>query len=494
MVEQLGGAILSDLSIIHAFAAQLPAGAIETLASNSAVRWISLDAPVTSSSQSAKKAPTPASAKNYYLETLRHNELIKSHPSLTGQGIGVAVIDSGISTSKDFSMLTRIPSFNPLATSDNDKYGHGSHVGGIIAGNGYESGGLLKGIAPGVNLIALKISDDVGRAYESDTVKAIQWIYENRAQYNIRVVNLSINSTAESSYHTSPFNAAVEVLWFNGIVVVTSSGNKGGGLGGNTANAAPANDPFIITVGAADERSTTSRSDDTVANYTAFGTTRDGHVKPELVAPGSNIYSVLSSSSDWGKLYPSRVALSYYFVLSGTSMAAPMVTAAVALLLQDEPNLTPDQVKYRLINTGSQIVVGGNGSNQITASYLDINAAVNGTTTQSANTGLVASQLFWSGDNPVAWNSVNWNSVNWNSVNWNSVNWNSVNWNSVNWNSAVLENSTSKRAGVDDENADEPTWEVPAWPSAEETNPDETETPSVPWQPQYRVFVPMVNR
>jgi len=127
-----------------------------------------------------------------------------------------------------------------------------------------------------------------------------------------------------------------------------------------------------------------------------------------------------------------------YFKMSGTSMAAPVVAGAAALLLQDEPNLSPDQVKYRLIATantnwgGYNPAVGG-------APYLDVYAAVKGTTNQSANNGLQASQLLWSGSQPITWNSVNWNSVNWNSVNWNSVNWNSVNWNSVNWNSSYQE-------------------------------------------------------
>lgn len=179
-------------------------------------------------------------------------------------------------------------------------------------------------------------------------------------------------------------------------------------------------------------------------------------------------------------------------------MAAPMVTGAVALLLQDEPNLTPDQVKYRLMNTGTAMPLSASKGNGPTSgwdvTYINIQAAVNGTTTQSANTGIVASQLLWSGNNPVAWNSVNWNSVNWNSVNWNSVNWNSVNWNSVNWNSAVLEGSTGRAAGIDGENADETTWTVPAWPTQEQIDQIEAETPDEPWQPQHRMFVPMITR
>jgi serine protease AprX len=174
--------------------------------------------------------------------------------------------------------------------------------------------------------------------------------------------------------------------------------------------------------------------DDAIAGYSAAGITLDGFAKPDIYAPGSHIVSALSKNSSWDDLDPSRCQMNCaYYQVSGTSMAAPMVTGTVALLLQDEPGLTPDQVKYRLLNTAGSI----KDSNRVLWPYLNTYNSVTDTTTQSANTGLQASQLLWTGDQPVVWGSVAWNSVAWNSVAWNSVAWNSVAWNSVAWNSVA---------------------------------------------------------
>ena len=489
-VHRLGGRVLKQLPIIGAFAAQLPAGALPQLAADPAVRWISLDAPVASADDDPVEGEgrrTDPADTNHYLQTLRYTELPGGPAHFTGQGVGVAVVDSGISTDQDFANLTRIGSFNANSRTPNDVYGHGTHVAGIIGGSGAGSGGAVRGISPGVNLISVKISDETGMAYESDTLEALQWIYQHRAEYNIRVVNLSINTAQEASYHLSPLDAGVEFLWFNGIVVVASSGNRSTTDAAHAVMMAPANDPFIITVGATDEGGTGARADDSLAPYTAYGHTVDGYLKPEIAAPGSRIYSVLSGQSRWNKTYPDRVSPSgEYFRLSGTSMAAPMVAGAAALLLAAEPALTPDQVKFRLLHTGSSLPVLLDGVPQFELPYLDLYASLTAPTTEAANRDLVPSHLLlatladavdrtapgwnsvnwnsvnWNSVNwnSVNWNSVNWNSVNWNSVNWNSVNWNSVNWNSVNWNSAVLEDEAASAAGAGQ-------WLVPAWPAAE---------------------------
>ena len=382
-----------------------------------------------------------------YAQSIRATNLWNGTPRLQGQGVTVAVIDSGIAPHFDSQngllsdrVLARV-NFVSGTTSVDDTNGHGSHIAGTIAGNGARSGGKYVGIAPNANLVDVRVTDDQGRGSMSDVVAGIQWVYQNRNAYNIRVANLSLNSTVAESYHTSPLNAALEILWFNGVTVVVSSGNNGSSASGVIYP--PANDPFVITVGATDDRGTVAITDDLMPSFSAYGNTVDGFAKPDLVAPGRNIVSLLASDdSNLVLAHPNNgVAASNganYFRMSGTSMASAVAAGAVALLLQDEPNLTPDQVKYRLKATANKSW-SGYTAQKAGAGYLDIAAAVNGTTTLSANTNIAASQLLWTGTQPIVWGSVSWNSVSWNSVSWNSVSWNSVSWNSVSWNSVSWE-------------------------------------------------------
>jgi serine protease AprX len=369
---------------------------------------------------------------NVYNQVIGASQLWNTASKLQGKDVAIAVVDSGIYKTEDISGRIKVNmNFNPSYHDGNDRYGHGTFVAGIIAGSGKKSNGKYIGVAPKATLLNVRIADDQGMMYESDVIDSLQWVYDNKDKYHIRVANLSLNSTVAQSYHTSPLDAAIEVLWFNGIVVVASAGNNG-----TSTLYPPANDPFVITVGATDDKGTVSIADDTMATFSAYGVAESGLTKPELVAPGRMIAGLLPQND---KLSMSRAHASSridttYFKMSGTSVSAPMVSGAVAILLQDEPTLTPDQVKFRLMATANKNWAGYNPS-YAGAGYLDIYSAVNGTSTESANTGLLASQLLLTGSDPVAWNSVNWNSVNWNSVNWNSVNWNSVNWNSVNWNS-----------------------------------------------------------
>jgi serine protease AprX len=377
----------------------------------------------------------PATMLTAFNKAVRAVDVWNEAPGyLQGQGVGVAVVDSGVIKNSDLGVrVIRSVNFNNSYHDSSDRYGHGTFVASLVGGDGTASSGQYVGIAPRTNLINVRVSNDQGAALESDVVEGLQWILENKTPFNIRVVNVSLNSSVAQSYHTSPLDAAVEILWFNGIVVVVSAGNNG------TATLyPPANDPFVITVGATDDLGTPGLSDDQMATFSAYGVTESGFAKPDLVAPGRNIIGFLPENGKLtiGRLHPANRVNQHYFRMSGTSMAAPMVSGAVALLLQDEPGLNPDQVKYRLKATAVK-AAGWPAYNtaKAGAGYLDVFAAVHGTSQQSANTGQTASQLLWTGSEPITWGSVSWNSVSWNSVSWNSVSWNSVSWNSVSWNS-----------------------------------------------------------
>jgi serine protease AprX len=434
-VERLGGKILLPLGIINAFVAQMPASAASQVSALSSVRWVSPDAAMQETA--CTKCINTANLANIYNKSIRNERVWNSSPYRQGSGIGVAVVDSGINWQTDLYTImgaNRVVANVRFNTDYNqttfDNYGHGSHIAGIVGGNGRSSNGKYIGVAPLASIINVKVSNDDGSATASSVVAGLEWVLNNRDAYNIRVVNISFNSTVDESYHTSPLTAAVEILWFNKIVVVVSAGNNGTDI-----LYPPANDPFVITVGAVDDKGTPAITDDVVASFSAYSNKNGSLSKPDLVAPGKNIISLMGNQN--GNIpagHPLNKVSNDYFRMSGTSVAAPMVAGAAALLLEDEPNLTPDQVKYRLMATANKTWAGYSAL-KAGAGYLDVFAAVTGTTTQSANTGVEASQLLWTGVKPVTWSSVGWNSVGWNSVGWNSVGWNSVGWNSVGWNS-----------------------------------------------------------
>ncbi len=341
-----------------------------------------------------------------------------------GQGIAIAVVDSGISYHYDLSgsniFDNRIVYQENFVVGDTDTadiYGHGTDVSGILAGNGWWSSGskakvTFRGIAEKAKLINLRVLNNSGVGTDSAVIAAIARAIQLKSTYNIRVLNLSVGRPVMESYKTDPLCQAVERAWNAGIVVVVAAGNNGrdnsqGTQGYGTINS-PANDPYVITVGAMKTNGTPGKSDDTVASYSSKGPTLIDHIaKPDIVAPGNRIASILSGNSYLVKGFPANIVpWSYYttsstqsgslayFRQSGTSMAAPVVSGAAALLLQKDPTLTPDQVKARLMRTSSKIfpsmstavdpVTGNSYTSQydlftIGAGYLDVWAALNDT-------------------------------------------------------------------------------------------------------------------
>jgi len=297
-------------------------------------------------------------------------------------------------------------------------YGHGTHVAGIIGGNSQCSESNMtkqfRGIAPAVNIIALRALNAQGSGTDSAVIAAIDRAIALKTTYNIRVLNLSMGRGVKESYTLDPLCQAVERAWNAGIVVVASAGNMGryAATKGYGMISSPGNDPFIITVGALNDKLTTGRADDVMATFSSKGPTLVDHVvKPDLVAPGNGIVSAMAMGTTLtSTLRANAVARSYYisnglgnsssyFKLSGTSMAAPMVSGAAALLLHKNPNMTPNQVKARLMRTASKTFPRNSVSviNGVTyttyydaftvgAGYLDINSAL-------ANNDLVTTSL-----------------------------------------------------------------------------------------------------
>lgn len=368
-IKQQGGALQDvDISLIRARAYSIPAKAIAALVHNPNVAYISPDRPVSPTLDYANATIGAQTAFSY---------------GWTGAGIGVAIIDSGILNTKDLqtsgggSRIVYSQSFVPKVSSTTDQYGHGTHVAGIVGGNGAASTGVpyvktFRGVAPSANLINLRVLDANGAGTDSAVISAINSAIQLKSQYNIRVINLSLGRPVYESYTLDPLCQAVEQAWNAGIVVVVAAGNEGRNqtqaTDGYATITAPGNDPLVITVGAMKTMGTLTRSDDLIASYSSKGPTLIDHVvKPDLVAPGNRIISLETTKStilaDSGV---NLIPFSYYqnpankgnspdyYRLSGTSMAAPMVSATAALMLQKDATLTPETIKVRLMKTATK--------------------------------------------------------------------------------------------------------------------------------------------
>jgi serine protease AprX len=395
-VIRRGGQYKATHHIIHAASYRLNASQLTDLANDPDVVYISPDHPISSlgvltsgdgsgSSQGPGVSSLMASSLSinssspaqvdYFRETVHADSAISA--GWDGTGIGVAIIDSGIAVNEDFRKpLVYSQSFVPGDPSTTDKYGHGTHVAGIIVGSGSNSSSNSKyqfgGAAPSVSLINLRVLDANGNGTDSAVISAIERAIALKNVYNIRVINLSLGRPVFSSYTSDPLCDAVEDAWSAGITVVVAAGNEGrnnttGNLGYGTI-LAPGNDPYVITVGAMKSMQTASRNDDLIASYSSKGPTLIDHiVKPDILAPGNMVISVEAQGSTLATQYPANVVptsvYSYsgssnkpnrYFTLSGTSMSAPVVAAAVASLLEKNPYLSPDQLKARLMKTASK--------------------------------------------------------------------------------------------------------------------------------------------
>ena len=355
----VGGEVVRNLPVANSIALDLPNAALPFVAGSPLVVGVSLDRVVVGAMERTG-ATIGATA-------------VRQALGFDGSGVGVAIIDSGVAPSHDDLADPvlggqRVDAFVDLVngqTTPYDDYGHGTHVAGIIGGTGFDSGGARAGIAPGARLIVLKVLDDTGSGHISDVIAALDYVVANKDVLNIRIVNLSVATGVYESYETDPLTQAAKRAVDAGIVVVAAAGNNGRGPTGITQYGgitAPGNAPWVLTVGASSHMGTTDRADDTMAIFSSRGPGAiDYAAKPDLVAPGVGLES-LSDPASW--MYTARapyllngtVSTSYlpYLSLSGTSMAAPVVTGTVALMLQANPTLTPNAVKAILQYTAQE--------------------------------------------------------------------------------------------------------------------------------------------
>ena len=377
-VQDKGGVLKRNLDVIKGAHYSVPVESLDALADDPDVVYISPDRRLNGALDNTAAAV---------------NAKVAWQSGWDGTGIGVAVIDSGITYHSDLyntggsgGKLRIIYSQDFVGGGTNDYYGHGEHVAGIIAGSGKSSNystyaRTFKGIAPNANLINLRVLDQNGQGTDSGVIAAIQVAINLQSKLHIRVMNLSLGRQVFESYTLDPLCQAVEAAWKAGIVVVAAAGNYGRdnsmGTSGYATITSPSNDPYVITVGAMKTKGSALRSNSLIASYSSKGPTLLDHVvKPDIVAPGNRVVSLYApafinpATGLWTlellpQAYPQNlVTFSYYYPsldtiststdyysLSGTSMATPVVSGAVALLLQANGKLTPDQVKARLMKT-----------------------------------------------------------------------------------------------------------------------------------------------
>ncbi|HLZ26687.1 MAG TPA: S8 family peptidase [Chloroflexota bacterium] len=494
-------AVVEEFGVIPAFTADLTLQSVLALATNPNVRYVSLDA-ITNKHSAIDASnlqtiyPLDIAAPAVWNPT--------SGTGATGRGVTVAVIDTGLDLQHaDFhgnasainvnaiaAGKTVRPDYqgdsvgygkniNPNSAGTQDGYGHGTHVAGIIAAE--NPNGQYIGVAPNASVIGVKVADDGGMAFESDLLRGLDWVYLNQAARHIRVVNLSVGTGRPGSYATSPIDAAVERLWHNGVTVVVAAGNAGNAP--DAVSYAPGNDPYVITVGCLDDNLTASTTaDDSLCPISSRGLTQDGFAKPDVIAPGRKVTSTLASGNPvLAQEYPERITPDgRHLRMSGTSMATPVVSGTVALLLERFPNLTPDQIKNILTSSAGSYPGEPDHAGAVNALAAFTRAP---SASSAPNMGVAAlpglnlatgfgSVLFdgsrwvsstWDGSR---WVSSTWDGSRWVASSWDGSGWVSSSWDGSRWVSSAWDGSRWVGSSWDGSRWVASSWDGSRWVSS----------------------------
>lgn len=513
-VESVGGEVTRNLPIVRGVEAKVPAGSVPALERHARILQVTENARV--GFQSDDFTLTPGRIGSI----TNSSRLVKE--GVTGQGVTVALLDTGVYDHPDLAgRVVHCEDFsaeNGTEAHCADTFGHGTFMAGLIGGDGSLSGGAFAGSAPGVNIVSLKMAGFDGASDVSTILAGIQWVVANKNAYNIKALNLSLGSDSSQSHLLSPLNYAVQKAWKSGITVVVSAGNSGSG---SRTILKPADDPYVITVGASNDENTLAINDDRVPVFSSRGPTRaDGLAKPDVVAPGVHTVSLRSPGSAIDQKFGSTaVVRNHYFRGTGTSMSAATVTGIVAQILQANPGLSPDQVKHRLMSTARRIAD--------TAQYsagkgvVDAYAAARSTSTQKANqyllmglstglgsidgargslnidvttpggislldgeyiakyddallsvknllglvpyTGVTYTLTGW---DPLTWEGVSWKNGEWAGVSWKGVSWKQTTWDGVSWKGVSWKNADWEGVSWKNVNWDGVSWKATSFQSA----------------------------
>ena len=469
-VERSGGVVTGSLDIVDGFTATVPSARLAALRGTPGIGRVSVDRSV----DVQGVLDGNGMARSVYREATGAASLASG--GLSGRGVTVALIDTGVADLPDLAGRVR-PVTDPVTGRTSrcvdlsgeghcgDSYGHGTFMAGIIAGDGSASGGRYAGMAPGAQLVSLKVAGADGSSDVSKVLAAIQWVVENRERHGIRVLNLSLGTDSRQSWRVDPFNYAVERAWDAGIVVVVAASNRGPSAG---SIAKPGDDPWVVTVGAVDDRGTPAAADDRLPDFSSRGPTADGLSKPDVVAPGAHLVSLDAPGSAVSEAVPSTLAPPYRRG-TGTSMAAAAVSGGVALLLEHHQGWTPDDVKAALRSTArstaspDQHDVGAgavdlaaaagargagpvadrshsSGLGSLDASRGNVKVRTDGILGTVLDGSLTAQMILW---DPVGFTTGDWDAPTvdapttvlhrWHGTTWYGNNWQGNNWHGNNW-------------------------------------------------------------
>jgi len=457
------GTASSKLGIVDAAAGDVVAGDLPELAATNPGLVITPDQPVVLDAKPDSKPKNPKNPHSPAAFTSGADwpaavgadqlwpalaNLQSTHTRGPDSAPSIAFVDSGIDSSRsDFGgrVLAQLDMTSLENNSPGDGSGHGTLVAGLAAGSAPGHAGA----DPTAGIVSLDVMDDQGMARTSDVIAAAQWILRNHRAYNIRVANFSLHSASPTSFRWDPLDKAVEKLWFAGVVVVAAAGNQAQGGKSTPMAYAPANDPFVITVGALDLHNSTNPDRADAAPWSAWGYTLDGFAKPELSAPGRAITGPVPAGSTLAAEKPAQVIRTpggTYMTLSGTSLSAPIVSGIAAALLTLNPTLSPDQVKGALMLKARALRKVTNRAAGVGEAYAPGAASVQSPPNPNRaldaflvpdpeDDGVVFDDVSWldAAKGSLSWDAVSWLDVSWSDAAWSLVSWSDVSWSDVSW-------------------------------------------------------------